>query len=745
MEYQEFLSTKKTEDKPTGLDKVNNDDINPMLFDFQRDIVKWSLKRGRSAIFADCGLGKTPMQLEWADQVPGDVLILAPLAVAQQTIREANKFNIKKTVKYCRSQFEVESGITITNYEMLDKFDPSKFRGVVLDESSILKAYSGKIRNQIINSFTGIDYKLACTATPAPNDFMELGNHAEFLGVMKRTEMLAMYFINDCDTTQKWRLKKHAESEFWKWVCSWAVMIRKPSDLGYDDKAFSLPPIKHHEHIIKTDKKLDGELFSFEAQTLQERQRARKETIKERCQIAADMINNSKERWLVWCNLNDESRLIHQLTSESVEVTGSDKQEKKEKNMLAFSGNQIKCLVTKPKIAGFGMNWQNCHNIAFVGLSDSYEQYYQAVRRCWRFGQKNEVNVHLITADIEGAVVKNIQRKEKDAMDMAKKMVENMHTINEENIRGTQRTESEYKTNTITGKGYELFHGDCIDYTESLEENSIDYSIFSPPFPELYTYSNSDRDMGNAKNYNEFFKHFPYLIKNLFKIIKQGRLVSIHCMDIPQMKEKHGVIGLFDFPGDLIRSFQKEGFIYHSRVTIWKNPLVEATRTKAIGLMHKQLCKDSAMSRQGIPDTLLTFRVPGDNAAPINNDTGLKEFIGEDEPTQRGLKYSHEVWRRYASPVWMDINQSNTLQYRSARDEKDEKHICPLQLDVIGRCIELWSNPGDVVFSPFTGIGSELYQALKMDRKAKGSELKESYFTQAVKNLNNVVKQGSLF
>jgi DNA modification methylase len=627
---------------------------------------------------------------------------------------------------------------------MLDKFDPSKFQGIVLDESSILKAYSGKMRTQIINSFGDVPYRLACTATPAPNDYMELGNHAEFLGVMKRTEMLAMFFINDCDTTQKWRLKKHAETEFWKWVCSWAVMIRQPSDLGYDDNGFILPGIKYHEHKVETNKRLEGELFSFEAQSLQERQRARKETIRERCQIAADMINGSDETWLVWCNLNEESRTLTKMINDSIEVTGSDKHSVKERNLLAFSDNKVKGLITKPRIAGFGMNWQNCHNVAFVGLSDSYEQYYQAVRRCWRFGQEKEVNVHIITADIEGAVVKNIKRKEKDAMDMAKNMVEHMHAINEKNIKGTQRTDSEYKTNLVYGENYELFHGDCVEFVENQKDESIDYSIFSPPFPELFTYSNSDRDMGNSRNYEAFFEHFPYLVKNLFRIIKSGRLVSVHCMDIPTHLNKDGFIGIRDFSGDIIRLFCDVGFIYHSRVTIWKDPLLAATRSHVLGLAHKQIVKDSSMCRQGNADYIVTFRKPGENKNPISHKDGFVDFIGENEPTQKGIKYSHNVWRRYASPVWMDINPSNTLQFRSARADNDEKHICPLQLDAIARCIELWSNPGDVVFSPFTGIGSELYQALKMDRRARGSELKESYFNQAVKNLNNVVNQFSL-
>ena len=443
MEYQEYLKNKLIADKPTGLSgdlKINN-----QLFDFQKDIVKWALKRGRAAIFADCGMGKTPMQLEWAHHIPGNVLILAPLAVAQQTVREGKKFGID--VQYCRSQHQIESRIVIANYEMLEHLNPEYFTGIILDESSILKSYSGKIRNLIIDSFQQTPFRLACTATPAPNDYMELGNHSEFLGVMGRSEMLSMFFVHDGGDTAKWRLKGHAESEYWKWLCSWAVMIRKPSDLGYEDNGFKLPDISFNEHTIETDIKMEGQLFVMEAQTLSDRQRARRETTELRVKKCADIANANKDHWLIWCNLNDESALLTKAIDGAVEVKGSDSNEHKEKAMMEFSEGKIRCLVTKPSIAGFGMNWQHCKNMAFVGLSDSYEQFYQAVRRCWRFGQINPVDVHIITADVEGAVVKNIQRKESDAMRMAASMVEHMHIINEQNIKGTTRQKTTYTPN----------------------------------------------------------------------------------------------------------------------------------------------------------------------------------------------------------------------------------------------------------------------------------------------------------
>jgi DNA modification methylase len=736
MNYKEFLENKLIKDINSGFDTRLK--INPKEYPFQKDIIKWSLKKGRSAVFADCGLGKTPIQLEWSKHVnfytDKPVLIFAPLAVSKQTIREGKKFDVE--VNQAESQDDIKKGIYITNYEKLHKFDLSKFVGIVLDESSILKSYSGKFRNELIEKAKEVPYKLCCTATPAPNDYMELGNHAEFLGVMKRVEMLSMFFIHDSGSTQKWRLKGHAENEFWKWMSTWALVLRKPSDLGYDDDKFKLPKIHYHEHIIKSNRKPVDTLFVTEAKTLQDRQKARRETIFERVGFVGSLINDSKDQWSIWCNLNNESAELKKEIKNSIEVKGSDSDSHKENSMLGFSNSEIKNIVTKPRIAGFGMNWQNCHNTAFVGLSDSYEQFYQAVRRHWRFGQKKDVHVHIVITEEEGQVLENIKRKEKDAEYMYNNMVEHMKNLSIAEVKGMKKEKDVYKTDVKETKKYKYILGDSVEEIKNIDDNSIDYSIFSPPFAELYTYSNNNRDMGNSKNYDEFFEQFEFLAIELEKKIKPGRLVSIHCIDIPAMKERDGYLGLKDFPADIIRLFQKVGFIYHSKVTIWKNPLIEATRTKALGLMHKQLCKDSSLCRQGLPDYLVTLRKKGANETLINNGEGLKDFIGTDEPTETGLKKSHEIWRRYASPVWMDINQSNTLNKVNARHEKDEKHICPLQLDVIGRGIELWTNKGETVFSPFGGIASEGYQSILMDRKFIGIELKESYWKCGISNLD---------
>jgi len=760
MEYQDFLKQKEILDIETGF---NPKEVSSFLYDFQQVIVKWAIRRGRSAIFADCGLGKTPMQLEWANQIHQKdnkpILILAPLAVSKQTKREGEKFGIP--VNICRNQNDAINGINITNYEILHKFDPWYFNGIVLDESSILKSFTGKYRNQIIDSFCKTPYRLACTATPSPNDYMELGNHSEFLGIMPRVEMLATFFVNDASNTGEWRIKKHAQYKFWEWVCSWAVMLNMPSDLGFDDNGFILPELEIHHHKVKYGKTPPGVLFALNAKTLDERREARKETIKERADVVKEIVSKASGSCLIWCNLNLESETIKNLIPGTVEIKGADSVEHKESAMMGFSNEEIKILVTKPKIAGFGLNWQHCSNVIFMGLSDSYESYYQAVRRCWRFGQKNKVDVHIVTADIEGNVVKNIQRKEISAVNMRKEMIKNMAPISKVEITQSKRTRTDYSTKEKSGNNWKLYLGDSVEVIKNIETDTIGYSIFSPPFSDLFSYSDSIRDMGNCSSQDDFLEHFKFLVKELYRVIMPGRLVSVHCMNLPATIGKDGFIGMKDFRGDLIYLFQninedKENFIYHSEVCVWKDPLIQAVRTKVLTLAHKQVVKDSSRCAQGFPDYVVTFRKPGVNPVPISRGVGFEDYIGEAEiPVTKKTnnpktnKHSHQIWQRYASPVWFDINQTRVLQNtRAARATNDEKHICPLQLDVIERCLELWSAPGDIVLSPFAGVGSEIYCAVEKDRYGIGIELKESYFNQAVKNLKraeNTKSQQSLF
>lgn len=920
MNYESFIKRKASEDVVSGFDPQ---DLGSHLFDFQAAIVEWACKRGRAAIFADTGLGKTAMQTEWARQVTehtgGMVLIAAPLCVAQQTVEEASKFGIR--IQYCRKPEDIHQNtrIVITNYEMLDKFDPADFVGIVLDESSILKSHTSKTRALIIEMFQRTPYRLSCTATPSPNDHMELGNQAEFLGVMTAVEMLAMFFVHDGGDTSQWRLKGHGKTRFWEWMATWSICIRNPADLGFDGSAYILPGLQMHEHIVESTDALEGQLFAGIAQTLTERRKAKKDSKDERvkkvlliiksenaklaalykgaangletrtrdqsevaggCESGAEdkttciskrepreeqgssqgiheivlcgesgevhkaqtgepseaqretsngicrepgaerknqspgerveccesrqaegfetsedtrdqqsrflgNIGNSEQllrdlrvhvgeawvdvasggslpcdgqdsraalhelqpssreiqgqlcqhpdggyvpskKFIVWCHLNSEQDAIFSaLKAEgisAVSIQGSTPSDKRIEWEHDWRLGNTQVLISKPSVFGWGMNWQHCHDMVFAGLDDSYESFYQAIRRCHRFGQHHIVDVHLVSAESEGAVKANLERKQAQADDMAQSMVDHMRELTKQKIKGAAMEKSDYKREKAQGDGWTIHLGDCVEVAREMADNSIDYSVFSPPFASLYTYSNSDRDMGNCKSTSEFYEHFRFLVKELFRVIKPGRLLSFHCMDLQTSKFRDGVIGLHDFTGELTRMFTEEGWIYHSKVTIWKDPVTAMQRTKALGLLHKTIRKDSSMSRQGIADYLVTMRKPGDNAEPISHTHET---------------FTVQKWQRYASPVWMDINPSRTLQFKTARESDDERHICPLQLDVIERAMELWSNPGDLVFSPFTGIGSEGYVSIEMGRKFVGSELKRSYWELASRNLRD--------
>ncbi len=924
MKYEEFVQSKRRTEVPTG---HNPGELNQHLFDFQRTIVAWAVRRGRAAIFADTGLGKTLMQLSWAHEVAshtgGAVLVLAPLAVSEQTIEQGAKFGIE--VKRVPKGESVDgSGIWITNYERMDAIDFASLAGLVLDESSILKSHDGKTRAKIIEQSQMVPYRLSCTATPSPNDFDELGNQCEFLGVMTRNEMLATYFVNDTGDTGTWKLKGWGSERFWEWMGSWSVVLRSPADLGFDGSRYELPPLEYFEHVVETEKTGD-DLFGKPAMTLQERRKAQRESIEARCQALADVVmSEPDEDWVIWCHLNDEAEMLERLIPGSVNVKGSDSpefkalsiqwfcdklhfgnklaeitkelewakshisksttkkiakgdcksllsgkkqmqsaekntcahmqeqteksserllnnkqsttesverlmpqmlncesgQERKlqsgsaqtqksgianeSKNMDSLTNNILKCssskvecvqyavhqnqegnlavdsmsitaiaqeksegycaahaisdlgssmtelnrcvqrfstlkdqrkgrvLISKASMFGYGINMQHCARMAFVGLDDSFEKFYQAVRRCYRFGQKRSVHVHLFTAENEGQILQNLKRKEQAHQELSENMVGFMKDIMEKELQGTKNIVDDYKEDTYSSDGFTVHLGDCVKWAKRMESESIDYSVFSPPFVDLFTYSNSDHDMGNCTSDEEFNQQFRYLVDELFRVIKPGHNVSFHCMNLPTTKMRHGHIGVRDFRGELIRIFQEAGFIYHSEVCIWKDPVVAMQRTKALGLLHKTIRENATMSRQGLPDYVVTMRKPGDVVDRVKHD-GV-----EDLPV--------DLWQKYASPVWFDIDQSKTLNKLPARDDKDLKHMCPLQLDVIERCIHLWSQKGDLVFSPFTGIGSEGYMAVKMGRRFVGTELKPSYFELACQNIEDAKKeQGGLF
>lgn len=729
-DYDSFIVAKNRRAVNVGFDPMP---ITAPLFPFQKHVVEWAIKKGRAAMFEECGLGKTLQQLEWAAQVAahtgGAVLVLTPLAVASQTLAEAQRFGI--AARIVRHAEDVALGINITNYEKLDLFDGIEFAGVVLDESSILKNFTGKTRIKLTERFKFTPYRLCCTATPSPNDYAEFGQHADFLGICTPGQMLATFFINDTFNTGDWRLKKHAEGEFWEWVASWASCVGRPSDIGFDDAGYILPSLNLKTITVDVDESAgegSEELFKHATLSATTMHKELRETADARADAVADLVNNSDDLWIVWCNTNVEADALMARIPDATEVRGSDKPEHKENKLAAFTNGNTRVLVSKPSICGFGMNWQHCRNVAFVGLSYSFEDFYQALRRSYRFGQQHEVNAYIVQARTEGAILATVKRK----MEQHQQMQERMKMASIAFKNSTMKT-TPMKTdiNTVVGDGWQMHHGDCVRVARQIQDESIDFSVFSPPFADLFTYSNDPQDMGNCIDLDEFRGHFEILIAEMMRIMKPGRIVAVHCVELLATKWKDGHGGGKDFPGEIIRMFWRHGFIQHSpRITIWKSPVTEMQRTKAHGLLYKTLKADSCDSRVGCADYLLIFKKPGENPNPVTKDPN---------------KYPVDWWQEVASPVWMTVDQGRVLNKDGARDQADERHICPLQLDVIDRAVELWSNEGDLVYSPFTGIGSEGVGALTLNRRFVGSELKESYFNQAVQNLQNAKSQLTLF
>lgn len=724
--YEEFVESKIRRVSESGF---ASELFTAPLFDWQKLIVRWALRKGRAALFEDCGLGKTIQQIEWADQVQrktgGLILILCPLSVAQQTQQEAERFGFQKIHRIKEREDVPESGLCICNYDRLDKFEDVEFAGVVLDESSILKSFDGKLRRYMTERFRYTPYRLCCTATPAPNDFTELGQHADFLGICSPAEMLATYFINDTFDTGTWRLKGHAEDSFWEWVSSWAVCISKPSDIGFSDDGFELPPVNTRIVNVEVEESPDfetGELFKSDDVSATELHSELRKTMHARCNAAAEIANATSDPFVVWCESNEESELLAKLIRDSVEVTGSQSSDVKERNLMVFSNGEKRAIVSKPKLAGFGLNWQHCWNEIFVGLSHSFEKMYQAGKRIHRFGQKRQVNRYIVQTRRQESILKTVIRKQ-----IQHESMRALVNKTKAQLTGTSSIMN-FKTDieSVSSENWTVCNGDCVRVARTIKDESIGFSVFSPPFADLFTYSSDVQDMGNCSGLDEFMIQFGYLIDELHRITIPGRECAVHCCDLLATKWKDGDIEFKDFSGAIASAFRQRGWLFHSRITIWKSPVTEMQRTKAHGLLYKTLRTDSSKSRVGAPDYLLVFRKRGDNPKPITHDE---------------TSFPLDLWQEIASPVWMTVNQGRVLNGEIARDEQDERHICPLQLDVIERALFMWSAKGDTVFSPFTGIGSEGYCSVKMGRKFIGSELKPSYWKTAIDNLKKAEEE----
>jgi len=746
VDYKAFLESKVIRQELIGVE-VDPADINPMLFEFQRDVTVWAARKGRAAVFLDTGLGKTFIQLEWARLVGEKTLIIAPLSVARQTVREAKKLGLD--IAYVRDQDEVNGRqISITNYEMISHFDFDQFGAVVLDESSILKAIGGKTRKRLTELCQDVPYRLCCTATPAPNDYTELGNHVEFLGICKANEMLAMFFINaNKEHTYhingqsyrrkgsnkggtEWRLKHHAESAFFRWLASWAIALIKPSDLGYSDDGFILPALNLRPQFVQADYTPEDQLFFTHIKGVKNASEIRRRTAPKRLEVLRGLLAESDEQWIVWCGLNAESEMVANAFPDTVEVKGNDSPEFKAQAFEDFQDGKHRILVTKPRIGGFGMNFQNAHKMAFFGLNYSWEQFYQCIRREWRYMQIHEVDAHIIMSDIEASIYKDVMRKDAMAARLREKLIEQVREYERGEIKMEDTVHSEYSEDIVKGDTWTAMLGDSCERLKELDEDSVDLSVYSPPFADLYTYTDTERDLGNSRGWDEFFDHYTFIIRDVLRVTKPGRLTCVHTSDIPAMAQRDGYIGVRDFPGAVIAAYEREGWTFIGRAYVQKNPQAQAIRTKSKALLFVQLRKDSADSRPALVDQVLLFKKPGDNAVPV-------------KPVEN-KEMDNETWIEWAAGIWTGISETNTLQFSKARGEDDEKHICPLQLETIERCIKLYSNPGETVLTPFGGIGSEGYQAVKFGRKAILIELKPDYFDVLVKNMRAIEAQSTI-
>ena len=724
--YQEFLATKGFRHRAVGV-RADVSQYHPDTMPFQSAVIGWALGKGRAALFAATGLGKTLMALQWAQQAGRRTLIVAPLAVARQTARsEGPKWGIP--VQYARDGSERSpEGITITNYERIDAFDADLFEAVVLDESSILKDQTSKTRTKLIAQFANVPMRLCCTATPAPNDIAEIANHAEFLGVMTRVEMLATFFVHD---DEGWRLRKHAQQDFYRWLASWSMTFTKPSDLGFDDGGYELPPLTITPIVIPSDHCLPGQLFATGLKGVGDRSRVRRGTLSERIERVSEVVRAEPERaWIAWCGLNDESSAMATAFPDATEVTGSQSADAKADALTAFASGAGSMLITKPSIGGFGLNLQRSSRQVFVGMNDSWESWFQAIRRSWRFGQTEPVHIYVVLSDQEEPIWHNVQRKEQEARRMTEGLVKHVRMFEQDEITHTNQGQ-EYAEAEKIGPGWRLLLGDSAERMSAIDTESVGFSVYSPPFASLYVYSPTTRDLGNSRNRDEFMAHYGFIIREVLRVTQPGRLTAVHVQQLTTTLGSHGVIGMTDFRGDVIREYIANGWIYHGEVCIDKDPQAQAIRTHSKSLLFVQLRKDSSWMRPALADYILLFRKPGENAVPVSPD------ISNDE------------WIEWARPIWYGIRESDTLNVAEGRDSDDERHICALQLGTIERCLRLWSNRGDLVLSPFAGIGSEGHEAIRLGRKFVGIELKQRYLDTAVKNLRRaeaLAGSGDLF
>ena len=783
--YQQFLLSKMAVPEPVGLD-VPEDQINRHLFKFQNAVTRFCLHLGRAAVFGDVGAGKTRIQLEWGQQVSqhtgGCILYLTQLAVAPQTVDEGRAIGIE--VFEVEDQLEVANRaaggtrLFITNYESVHKFDPAQFIGIVLDESSVLKAYT-KTFFDLCDRFKNTPYRLCCTATPSPNDIVEIANHSTFLGIMDFHDVLARWFVGEGDVARQARLKGHAVDDFYRWLTSWSVVFEKPSDLGpeYEMPGYEKIIPEYHTYELPSDDATIARAFKAgkllpDTPNATSFMQVKRESNLRRVAKVREIVDSLPvdERVIVWCDTDFEAdALIDAFAGlDFVEVRGTQSRKVKEAGLSAFTRNEKRIIISKPEIAGLGLNWQHCAQMIFTGVSFSFEKTYQAMGRIVRYGQSRTPHIHMIYAESEGSVMQRLMEKETAFNTLKTEAIAAIRKHGLFRIGTGTVTFSETENDVARGDGWTMYLGDCVQVTRRFESNSIDFGVHSPPFSSLYTYSDKQADMGNAASDAEFFAHYTYLIKELLRVTKPGRAVAVHVKDLPLFINRDTVMGIAPFSDDVTIAFRqarldsevdlpearKSKWVLQSRITVGKDPVVEMQKTNSHGLLYKNWRTKAQALRVGLPDYVLVFRkfAPTlEEAAPVIHDPNDLTYYGANPPTSLmaipsrksgQINASLPVWQNYANPIWddvtipaiwSDINQMKVLNVEIAREAKDERHLAPLQLDLIERLIHWYTNPGELVFDPFGGVGSTPYTAVKLGRRGVASELKPAYWRLACK------------
>lgn len=778
MNYNDFLESKRLVVEPSGFE-IDESELNPMLYDYQRDIVRFALRAGKFLLLQDCGLGKTPEFLEWAHHVSihtgKPVLIISPLGATIQTVRESQKFN--REIVYIRLKEEIGGENAISNYEMLKSFVATAdwYGGIVFDESSIFKGLGSATYKLAKKLVSKIHFRLSASATPSPNDYTELLRQAEILGVMPEKEAKALFFIQD-GSSNKWKLKKHADSggKFWDWCSGWMVAMRKPSDLGYSDKTFVRAANNLHSLVCSGayyDHTGQQSLFPLQARTMGERHKARKVSINDRVVMIADLINNPDkmreyapdyvdgEPIVIWRKFLAEADAVTKMMPSFVDIRGSLKRNEKERLIIAFSDGEINHIVTDPRMFGHGMNWQHARIQFFLGMSDSYEEYYQAMRRLWRNGQLRNVHTFWVYADTEGNVIQNINRKQKQHEELYEKVVKRMARHYDASILDHKviKNEMEYKVNNFEGEGYKVYLGDSSEMLSNVPDDSIHLTVTSTPFAGLnFAYSNSSRDVGNCRDGKELTDHLSFVMQQVYRVTMPGRLACIELMAEPLFKWRNGHTGRIDFRGDVIRMMQDLGWIWHSEVVVTKDPQLKAGRTHDSGLTQASVHKDMCRAAPVIDCYVLMFKKPGENPEPVlaldsakyNQDGWINMY--PNGSGESWVELAHGFWNYGDNPeayaplpneVWADIKESGVLKWDEknsgkgvkqvhtlGRDSDDERHLAPMQLESVRRLIRMYSNPGDTILDPFSGQATTGFVAIEQGRKYIGCELKPSYW-----------------